>query len=792
MILRSIEHVGSYAFAHKPIYVDFENLPLVVCVAGLTGSGKSSLLDLCMAGLYLIMPYRPGPLYRRFAKKGYIRLRWGTAEKYYYSDIRVDPFAEKVEASLYEDPDSRPAGERRPHIAGPLSRDFLKATEQIAGPLDGALVGMYSVQTNPNREHKTGSFLSLSKSDRRELFADLLALGRYEKWYDLASSYVTSTTAQLERVRGRVDELEKLSRQVAGAKIALEEGQREIDRLTVGVELAKQYEALTGYETQVADIKKRLKANSDLLAKKDAISEAVRVHARAVSKIAALDPSVAEHATVAAQVKGAEDRMRAIRDQADEHAAIFKQADQIRAQAAQVTEIDRELEALEEDISNASIVFKALLEGYNGYVANRSALKERLAGDRAQITVLEGLAGRLSDVPCRGVGEYAGCPLLEGSKAAADKLYDLSNRVAEASLDLHEAEPVPPVDPTAQLVAQRNALRQKKYGLALAKKLPTLQAASAAKEMLVAESAALEAQLVKWRPRLTELDDHLSLRQENIRLRDAQQELLALKPHLDLAEERIRERTMQLEQIEHTVSLTKQALAEYEKTVPIAPKSVRAATVALQEAHKAYGALEERWKAAQSAEAEYEALKPQVDQIIDTLSLWTQLAKAFSPLGIPTLRVDQALPAIGLLATEMLKNAYGEQIFTIKVKSQRESADGKKLIEDLRVDVLRNNEEVDVSILSGGESVLVSESISLAWSLFGAQNAGRRYHTLIRDESSSALDATKAPAYIRLLRRAAELGDFSRVFFVSHQPACEQVADAVLRVADGTISVEAL
>ena len=50
------------------------------------------------------------------------------------------------------------------------------------------------------------------------------------------------------------------------------------------------------------------------------------------------------------------------------------------------------------------------------------------------------------------------------------------------------------------------------------------------------------------------------------------------------------------------------------------------------------------------------------------------------------------------------------------------------------------------------------------------QGEGIGYETLFRDESVGALDAVNGKEYVRLLRRAMDLGGFHQVIFICHTP----------------------
>jgi ABC-type glutathione transport system ATPase component len=89
-----------------------------------------------------------------------------------------------------------------------------------------------------------------------------------------------------------------------------------------------------------------------------------------------------------------------------------------------------------------------------------------------------------------------------------------------------------------------------------------------------------------------------------------------------------------------------------------------------------------------------------------------------------------------------------------------------------------------------------SASTSIVWSLrVGQQSrqpghrhsqyaAGRgiRYETLFRDETVGALDAVNGKEYVRMLRRAMDLGGFHQVIFICHTPLVWELADEILCV----------
>jgi hypothetical protein len=61
------------------------------------------------------------------------------------------------------------------------------------------------------------------------------------------------------------------------------------------------------------------------------------------------------------------------------------------------------------------------------------------------------------------------------------------------------------------------------------------------------------------------------------------------------------------------------------------------------------------------------------------------------------------------------------------------------------------------------------EAVNLGIAIYNVrQGEGIRYETLFRDETVGALDATNAKEYVRMLRRAIDLGGFHQVVFICH------------------------
>ena len=285
----------------------------------------------------------------------------------------------------------------------------------------------------------------------------------------------------------------------------------------------------------------------------------------------------------------------------------------------------------------------------------------------------------------------------------------------------------------------------------------------------VAKLVALEPKLLSAQGRIEELDGHLALAEQDLEARQGSQRAL-------------KERLETIPDLDKTIdSITKQ-LADAERL----QKSAQDALGALE---REAGELSARVAASIAARDELATVMAATAPITETIADYALLAKAFSPTGIPALKIDLALPEIGRVATELLRECFGDSLFMIQLTTQKESADGDKLLETLDILVSRDAETVDAAVLSGGEAVLVSEALSLSLALYNATRSGKKIQTLFRDEVGAPLDPVRAPAYVQMLRRAIKLGDFRHIFFVSHQPTCIALADTTLTMGEGTIRV---
>jgi DNA repair exonuclease SbcCD ATPase subunit len=170
---------------------------------------------------------------------------------------------------------------------------------------------------------------------------------------------------------------------------------------------------------------------------------------------------------------------------------------------------------------------------------------------------------------------------------------------------------------------------------------------------------------------------------------------------------------------------------------------------------------------------------------------WRDLKKALDKGGLPDLEIDAAGPTITATTNALLTSCYSTR-FTVELVTQVEKADKSGMRDEFTVKVMDNEaggDWRDIAQLSGGEKTVVQEALMCAIALYVNERAPMPIRTLWRDETGAALDPQNAIAYVHMLRKVLELGNFHHVFFISHNAAAAALADTQIQVGGGTATI---
>lgn len=825
---------GITAF-QTPIALDFSALPAraLVAIVGENGSGKTTILDAMLAGLYRTMPSRGDKPLIDYAigKAAYIDEVFSVAGVRYRSRVSMDAVTRKADALLQQEIN----GQWIDLNDGKVST-FDPAVEARFPPLTVVLASAFAAQ------NRAGSFLTADKKDRKDIFSAMLGLAHYE-------AMAETCRAEALKLDRRRTELQTLI--TAMAPHVSDEARAVLETLETRVVTALQHA-----RRAVSTLNREAKALSDR------VSEARTVHEQASKDVWAYQAAKADRdrkiqdleTTTAAMAqidtdhkaelrtihaRAAEDRRR----KDDEGRTIPKTSvltDRYEAAlatvdkdaAAALTAIDQKLANQTELLDKAEAIAQAVedyaaaeLEHQMHQVAMRETLTKHsekqvaiqdVAAAKRALARAEHGAALMVTVPCHGVAPYDTCAFLKDAKVAEEDIPAIRASVTAAEDTLAKY----PADLEALYTQIKDASRAAADRMAAAKPLadrkPLLDVAHDRLKDLTAQreaevrrvAAARKALHERYRTDLDEVSDRQTAITDALRAIDAREKAdeqaaadraVARRQAMDAA---IIALTAEIATLDATIRGSSATEAAYETaivnlraaeaamTAHATASSKAAADLATAEAEHCNAlSLRTRYDAAVTEVAHYRAALGPVEQ---DLVEYEVLAKCFGREGLPVLEIDAAGPAVSDLCNDLLRSCFGSARFTVELVTQTPKADGKgfKEVFEIRVyDSERGGEARDLKDLSGGEQVILCEALSGALSIYVNQQNVTPIETCWRDETTGALDPENALRYVAMLRRLQERGGFHHVFYVSHNPEASALADVQLVVKDGTVSV---
>lgn len=790
----------------RDVDIDLAAIPgTLVAVTGPNGSGKSTLLGLLAGALYREAPTRGSLVDLARSRDASLEVDLVNGQPWTVKHL-VDGVSKKSEASAYDS-------------AGSLATDSGKVRAFDAWA-STALPRPEVFLSSVFLPQGSRGFLGLSPGEKKGVLLRVLGVERLEALAAQARESLTAARWKRDLVVGRMAEVgdadvEGALERAARAVARVEEAAAAVDAATAGVERAERERSDAAAEMARADDRERRR---ETLAK-------------------AMAAATARHADL--ERRAANNRALVARD------------GEIRAAAARVAEIGRELAVLAEEQRGHRREEEAR-------AAARAAAGQRLAScqareRQAQVTVARAreqldtlchqVDGAERDLPAvarnaelaqRGVGaldaersalrsrHVAGLGERLGSLRHAlveiVQFDDIDHRdtarlaiQADDAAELAAVE-VPPrlADVERRLAAAEAAARGAEVEFARLERLAARRAEVDGLRGALAQAEADLAQATEERVRCDREIEALSvagsgelhaaraaeLADERRRLERAAQAL----PGLDAAAARIAELEPQIADAQTEVAAHVHALAELGPPVVVAPPDTSAvirakraledATRLHQEAIAARGAADVAAERAAWAAERLAELRAEAAVLADDVADWTRLAEDLGRDGLQAAEIDAAGPELTEFVNDLLRTCVGPR-WTVTIETQRMSSDGKKLLEGLEVRVLdtERGREAPAETLSGGEAVLVGEAVSLAITMLACRRAGVRGATLIRDESGAALDPSAARAYVAMLRRAAQIVGARQVLVVSHSAEVVEMADARIVLDNGTAVV---
>jgi exonuclease SbcC len=687
------------------VSVDFDSLGEgLIALVGENGAGKSTLIGSIFAALFRQLPGQKRSLYD-FAThpRPEIDLTFSVNGIRYRSLLKVDPKSRQMESYLFNE-------EGKPLTNG-KKEPFEELVRKCAGTPEFFLSSIFSSQK------RTGNFLSLDRSERKELFIrELLGLDRLrliaaaakEKGEEVAKSVIglegqgkslrelvdagvedpAEVEIQLAQVSSRLEKLE--TEKCVAQQRVLELQASDANRKPFLAELETLGQRLQKTDAEIAETKRQIAKDGSLLAGKKDLADLTQRGLSVAARIEELHRQIRE-------IQGLEGANR---------------------------ETERTVQALDAELR-----------------ANLAEL-ERLRVEHKELAI----------VPCRGEGPYASCPKIRRAVDAGGKIRTLEGEVATLSIEVE---------------VQRSSL---------------VQIATPSSELTRAlESSERERRKVdQERQRYEELRAVEARREERLkalhRLNQAQAEL---------AEELARKESAlsAFSDLDSQMQASRREIENMDR-VTIFSRQERDNLIARR------AQITQRQEQIETARTRLAQVEAELGTARTEHEDFNYLAKVFGPDEIQLCEIQAAGPEVSGLVNALLEGCFDNK-FEIRFRTQRPKADGRGMVDDFDVEVRNKNLDRTclVDELSGGQFVLVNEAVNLGIAIYNMrQGEGIRYETLFRDETVGALDAANGKEYVRMLRRAMDLGGFHQVIFICHTPLVWELADRVLSVHDGSVA----
>ena len=782
---------GVLAFKH--VEVDFAALPAgIVAIVGANGSGKTSLMDCAMASLYRRFASRPGSLYDyAHGRDSYIEAVWTVGGSAIKTRINLDVVARRSEAVAALDGAALTDGK---------SSTFDAFIGQTFPSFDLILATAYAAQSG------NGSFRSRDQQARKDLFVELIGADKYDAIAAVARDRAGRLAEADVRCRADVAALESLPH------FANHDEHR---KLLNGLRFARKQEAeaLAQANLAIAEISRH---DQKIEARRLALTKAEKELASAASEADALRSRVKlaesehEHATDA-EASGrrlhneAFARIDDDRHVKEDHNDTLRTAEGQRHNGA-VRQLDESLTSAAEMIERRDEIDRAVVEvvRIDTKIAKDEAetaeLREHIDALRATLVEARQLkrqVGIIDTVPCGAVGKYAECAFLTDAVAAKK---ELGGKVDVTNIELALTDNRAKLSASLAASIEMRTQKEDVHG-PVASLLPMLEDA----ERRVAEGKGKSQALARSRAgRMHDLDVSL-----DAVVCEHRQQLAAEERAWNF------DRTGHEQRVAETQAELKSARLERDGCLPHLNVDTLTAQRqfasddyqdALRDAGGAKSTLKEWDETAKKTHAIVSELDADITARVKTTenighaaralggvvkdrSSCSQIANIFGRSGLPLLEIDAAGPAVSDLINRMLSASFGGR-FTVNLVTQKPKRSGEGMRDVFDLSVFDGADERAIADLSGGEQVVVDEAVKAALALYSSQRSGTSGPTTCwRDETTGALDGQNLDRYIAMLRTLRDLGGFERVVFVTHSQDAANSADAILRVADGAVTV---
>ena len=763
MKLHSLAIEGLLAFSDR-VELNLDDIPTgsLISIVGENGSGKSTLMDAAMASLYRMLPSRPRSLYDyAHPGGGSIEAVWST-----------DPAGHSaIRFRLEFDPNRRTSRGVIVREATDLSDALVLTDGKVENytnyvsrhfpPLPVVLASSYAAQSGK------GSFRTLDRTERKDLFTKLLGLDRFPDWQSAARIRQHSARDCADFTRQEVARTEVIVENRTWLTTGLEE-HRAVERHSRGQSEAVAAELTTAREEHTAA---------------DAAWTALNERRRAHIQWFDLDQEFGKQtiewdAVIARRRKSKANReaeltvtLRRVQDNADQAKALIEHPE---PPLTDVTPLREALFAANEKELAA-----------DGVVDARETHWRR-TGTRVDVTkALEDDAALRHSVPCEMKPPYDVCGFLTKAKLAENVL-DGSPSSSELRTTHQQAETVLN-EARHDFAVARSAVADGRTALQQAEFTRSGQAQE--HNAWMRDQGRAHASLDTLEDRRADIRDQFD--------REQRAEDQAISAATERLTEITNRRTAHHEGGAFVAAVSpvdvKAAHDRIERTSECVDRLVVGHTTAVYAAGEASGKVrscEKELAATDGAETKLKMEREELDVRTRDENEWRFIADAFSRNGLAVLLIDAAGPEISEITNDLLHASFGDR-FRASLVTQTAKASGQGMKETFELSVFdaETGRDHELTDLSGGQQVIVDEALKAALALYTARRADHSSKTCFRDETTGALSEANVDHYISMLRRLQDLGGYDHLIYVTHSAEAAAKADWTVRVADGAITV---
>jgi len=853
VIVHSLRFRGLSTFREE-VSIDFDALgPGIICLVGPKGAGKSTILEASLLGtLYRAFPYYKTSFIQQVTpgvRDAFAELVFSVDydKPRYRALVQADPLYNagkgKSEAYLFTQ-DSKPIG-------GPTLASFDEALARIFPVSEKFLIGSaFAVQRG------RGSFFDLLPAEKKDFVMEMLGAEHFQRDSKAAGARAQSVLSALEGLRREIAAAEQSAERASTLDAAITEARlkhaaataeaRAGQAAAVAAEerrkaaggafdaaraIADRHAALgqeiERNETAIDEQRGRISALEDLLSLAGDVDAAVaRVQAidGEISDLrasdAALAARVSDVATAAARAGAEREALLANFKRLDEdlkaaatarrESAGYEQAaselatkEHARDRAiAEVDALDNQIDAVEA-AANAEADAKqrrAVLEAKRDALSERTGLVQQLEEPKnplcSRCPAVRG-AFEAQRALAAIESELAALPVIEGIPAQ-DARRALGERIKSAQIGRQKTQAA--ADAAANAV---RSLEQRRDAGARVEELEERVAANretgkqkrSELDSLNAERADLQAQLDSIHEGLKQKDadrteaSKVASRASQVATaqeRKAAAEAVIADAAASIEAARAEVRAVVLADLASLAAAVDAADIELAQAQDARDRGAEGARLAEMEVAGLEG---ERRGLGEPAE-QLKVLREREACLADDAADWALLERSLGRQGVQALEVDAAGPGVTSISNELLESCYGPR-FSIAFETVALKKDGdQKAVFDVRI---IDSEMGRVGKKgSGGEQAILDEAQRLGFATYNTRRSEVPIRSLWRDETAGALDPESADQYVAMLRKAREIGGYHQIFFVAHQPAVYEQADARIFVKDGRVWTDAM